>query len=545
MQFVRNSIRVKTILGVALIEAVLLIGLVVMMLGYIKDSNSTALETRAETTARLFATTAKDAVLGYDLATLYAFVNEVMTNQGLVYARVVTADGQVLAASGGAEGLNPVTDSAIEEVTDGVYDTRAKVSEGGQVFAWVEVGFSTDSIDLIVDKAKRWSITIVALEMALVALFSFMLGRFLTHKLSALRDAAEAIGEGDLGRRVEVQGEDEIDTVGHAFNQMTRALESSHLQMNQLTVELRELNETLEDKVRLRTYELQKLNRELESAIDQIQSAQSQLLESEKRATIGVLTAGVAHEINNPLAFVISNLGTLKDYQQDIDRLTARLLDAVSGTSPMQPDELNQLLEEIDYEFLKDDLDELLADTQNGLNRVKVIVEKMTALQQGSAHSASVVSPAAAVSEAVSRLRDAGFDECKVDVSSLLPAEVLGSHEGLVEALYAVLTNAAQACGSNGEISIGFEEADSALRILVTDSGTGVAKEYRERIFDPFFTTREVGGGTGLGLYRARMLLEALDGELFLDEEHEGGAKFVLRLPLASASATQPEGDDA
>ena len=545
MKFVRNSIRVKTILGVALIEAVLLIGLVVMMLGYIKESNSIALETRAETTARLFATTAKDAVLGYDLATLYAFVNEVMTNQGLVYARVVTADGQVLAASGGAEGLNPVTDSAIEEVTDGVYDTRAKVSEGGQVFAWVEVGFSTDSIDLIVDKAKRWSITIVALEMALVALFSFMLGRFLTHKLSALRDAAEAIGEGDLGRRVEVQGEDEIDTVGHAFNQMTRALESSHLQMNQLTVELRELNETLEDKVRLRTYELQKLNRELESAINQIQSAQSQLLESEKRATIGVLTAGVAHEINNPLAFVISNLGTLKDYQQDIDRLTARLLDAVSGTFPMQPDELNQLLEEIDYEFLKDDLDELLADTQNGLNRVKVIVEKMTALQQGSAHSASVVSPAAAVSEAVSRLRDAGFDECKVDVSSLLPAEVLGSHEGLVEALYAVLTNAAQACGTNGEISIGFEEADSALRILVTDSGTGVAEEYRERIFDPFFTTREVGGGTGLGLYRARMLLEALDGELFLDEEHEGGAKFVLSLPLASASATQPEGGDA
>ena len=545
MQFVRNSIRVKTILGVALIEAVLLIGLVVMMLGYIKDSNSTALETRAETTARLFATTAKDAVLGYDLATLYAFVNEVMTNQGLVYARVVTADGQVLAASGGAEGLNPVTDSAIEEVTDGVYDTRAKVSEGGQVFAWVEVGFSTDSIELIVDKAKRWSISIVALEMALVALFSFMLGRFLTHKLSALRDAAEAIGEGDLGRRVEVQGEDEIDTVGYAFNQMTRALESSHLQMNQLTVELRELNETLEDKVRLRTYELQKLNRELESAIDQIQSAQSQLLESEKRATIGVLTAGVAHEINNPLAFVISNLGTLKEYQQDISRLTARLLDAVSGTSPMQPDELTELLEEIDYEFLKDDLDELLADTQNGLNRVKVIVEKMTALQQGSAHSASGVSPSAAVSEAVSRLRDAGFAECKVDLSSLLPPEVSGSHEGLVEALYAVLTNAAQACGSNGEISIDFEVAESALRILVTDSGAGVAEEYRERIFDPFFTTREVGGGTGLGLYRARMLLEALDGELFLDEEHEGGAKFVLSLPLASASTTQPEGDDS
>lgn len=535
MNFIRNSIRVKTILGVALIEAVLLISLVVMMLGYIKDSNSEALETRAETTARLFATTAKDAVLGFDLATLYAFVNEVMTNPGLEYARVINGEGQLLAASGGAESLEPKTDKSLADVDDGVFDVRAPIREGGTTYGWVEVGFSTDPIELIVDRAKRWSFTIVILEMGLVALFSFMLGRFLTHKLSALRDAAEAIGDGDLSRRVEVPGEDEIDVVGKAFNQMTRAVESSHLQMNQLTEELRELNETLEDKVRLRTYELQKLNAELESAIEQIQSAQAQLLESEKRATIGVLTAGVAHEINNPLGFVMSNLGTLKEYQDSLATLTARLVDSVKENKPLTAAELDALMEEMDYQFISEDLAELFSDTRKGLDRVKVIVEKMTALQHGQSTGATLVNPVSALKDALSRIAETRFASSSISVPGQPLPQVMGSHDALVEALYTVLTNACQASTSGDEVAVSFETDDENLLLQISDTGEGVPASLREKIFDPFFTTRPVGEGTGLGLYRARMLLETVDGELYLDEGYTKGARFVIRLPLAKA----------
>jgi len=533
MKFIRNSIRVKTILGVALIEAVLLISLVFMMLGYIRDSNSEALETRAETTARLFATTAKDAVLGFDLATLYAFVNEVMTNPGLEYARVINAEGQLLASSGGSEDLQPITDLTIDDVNDGVFDVRAPIRESGQTYGWVEVGFSTDPIQLIVDRAKRWSFTIVILEMVLVALFSFMLGRFLTHKLSALRDAAQAIGEGDLSRRVEVPGEDEIDVVGKAFNQMTRAVESSHLQMNQLTDELRELNETLEDKVRLRTYELQKLNADLESAIVQIQSAQTQLLESEKRATIGVLTAGVAHEINNPLGFVISNIATLKEYQDSIAKLTSRLLEAVRGEAPLDSTQLDALLRELDYEFINEDLGELFSDTQKGLDRVKVIVEKMTALQHSQSVSASIVSPKSAITDALARLGESDLPKCAVSIPEAIPPKISGSHDALVEALYTVLKNACQSVKESGSVSIDFKLDDEHLLLAVSDTGAGVPSEHREKIFDPFFTTRPVGDGTGLGLYRARMLLETVNAQLYLDEEYSTGARFILRLPLA------------
>lgn len=536
MNFIRNSIRVKTILGVALIEAVLLISLVVMMLGYIKDSNSDALETRAKTTARLFATTAKDAVLGFDLATLYAFVNEVMTNPGLEYARVINADGQLLAASGGAEELELKEDQSLADVDDGVYDVRAPIRESGTTFGWVEVGFSTDPIELIVDRAKRWSFTIVILEMALVALFSFMLGRFLTHKLSALRDAAVAIGDGDLSRRVDVPGEDEIDVVGKAFNQMTRAVESSHLQMNQLTEELRELNETLEDKVRLRTYELQKLNAELESAIEQIQRAQAQLLESEKRATIGVLTAGVAHEINNPLGFVTSNIGTLKEYQDSLATLTARLVDAVKGNKPLTATELDALLQEMDYQFISDDLAELFSDTKKGLDRVKVIVEKMTALQHGQSTGATPASPTNAIRDALARMSETRFANYAISVPEQPLPQIMGSHDALVEALYTVMMNACQASTPDDEVVISFETDGERLMLEVSDTGEGVPVALREKIFDPFFTTRPVGEGTGLGLYRARMLLETVDSELVLDENYTKGARFIIRLPLAKAN---------
>jgi len=541
MRLISNSIRAKTILGVALIEGVLLLSLVVLMLGYIKDSNYEALETRAETTARLFAATSKDAVLSFDLATLYTIVNEVMTNPGIQYARVLNADGQVLAASPGSETIQPSIDLSASAVTDGIFDAQAQVQEGGEVFGTVQLGFSTNPIELVIDQAERWSFTIVLLEMLLVALFSFMLGRYLTHKLAALQAAAQAVESGDLSKRVEVLGEDEIDVVGKAFNQMTRAVESSHLKMNQLTNELKELNETLEDKVRLRTYELQSLNRELEGAIDTIQTAQAQLLESEKRATIGVLTAGVAHEINNPLGFVISNLSTLKEYQASILKLTHRLLEAQKGNEPLSDLELEKLLGEIDYEFMMEDLSELYVDTRKGLDRVKQIVEKMTALQSGNAAAPSDVDTAEVISLVLERLKQRG-DLCNcVRVTELKPPRVMGSFDALVEALSTVLTNACQAVEAveHPQVKVDFERLDTSMYLRVTDNGAGVLPAHRDKVFDPFFTTREVGLGTGLGLYRARMLIEAVGGELTLDDEYTEGARFTIRLPLAHPDIDQ------
>lgn len=534
---IRNSIRAKTILGVALIEGVLLVSLVVLMLGYIKDSNYEALETRAETTSRLFATTAKDAVLAFDLATLYAFVNEVMTNPGLEYARVINAQGQVLAASDGAEELSRTTDLSMDEVTDGVFDSRSVIRESGQIYGWVEVGFSTDPVVLVIENAKRWSFLIVVLEMLLVAVFSFVLGRFLTNKLSELRNAAVSIEKGDLSTRIKVTGGDEIDVVGNAFNQMSQAVETSHKQMEQLAQELRSLNETLEEKVRARTSELQNRNHELAQANESVRAAQAQLLETEKRATVGVLTAGVAHEINNPLGYATSNVSSLESYLEAYDNLVVKLLQSQHEQTFLTTDELEKLLETADYDFIREDVSELLSDTKEGLDRVKVIVEKMSDLRQGRTAELEVCNTNAVIDNVLQRIKNTPYQSVSINSPDESLPNIKSSFDALSESLFALVVNACQALmgegEGEGEVTIDFVQKNNRLNLFIVDTGPGIAAEIQDRIFDPFFTTHEVGGGTGLGLYRARMLLEAVEAELTYDRDYKSGTRFIVSLPLA------------
>jgi len=532
---VRNSIRTKTIIGVALIEAVLLISLVILMLGYIKESNYEALEVRAQTTSRLFAATAKDAVLSFDLATLNSFVNEVMTNPGLEYARVINAQGQLMAASEGADTLSRTTDLSLDDVNDGIFDTRSVIREGGEIFGWVEVGFNTDPVRLVIENAKRWSYSIVALEMILVAVFSFVLGRFLTNKLSALRDAAMSIGRGDLSTRITVKGSDEIDVVANAFNQMSQAVETSHKQMNQLTLELRHLNESLEEKVRVRTAELQNRNRELAEASEAVRAAQSQLLETEKRATVGVLTSGIAHEINNPLGFATSNVATLETYLDAYNHLVLSLIKAQRNKSLLSQEELNSLLDETDFEFMREDVLELFSDTKSGLDRVKVIVEKMGALKHGELIELDKLDTNEVIAEVLHRIENSRFHDVEIATPHIKLPEVKGSFEALVEALFSLLTNACQAIEKGGQVTIASVQKHRTLDIYVVDTGEGIREEIRDRIFDPFFTTRDVGVGSGLGLYRARLLLEAAGGQLLFDNDYTYGTRFVLSLPLADS----------
>ncbi len=531
---IKKSLRLKTIVGVATIEAVLLLSLILMMLGYIRDTNYQALETRAETLSKLFATTTKDAVLAYDLASLDSFVQELMTNKGIAYTRVIGRSGEVLASSKGAEILHPQLDESIEEVNDQIYDTSAVISEGDAVFGRVEVGFEIDAIIAIIDQAKRWSVGIAALEMVLVALFSFMLGRFLTDKLTELRSATERISQGDLGVQIEVKGEDEIDEVSTAFNQMSRSLLESQKQMNQLGLELQHLNETLEDKVRTRTSELQQRNQELADANHSIKNAQDRLLQTEKSAMVGVLTAGVAHEINNPLGFVTSNVRALSNYIENYEELTDELIESERGQQLLTADQLEKLLEKTDYEFMREDIQQLLAETNAGLKRVSNIVEKLGALRDGQVTSSlQPVDLAAVITSVVEQIRKTHWPEVNFAIELDETPKVRSAAQVLSDVLNGVIENACLACQGQGEVRIYAVIGDTHLSLVIEDTGDGVPEENRSKIFDPFFTTRDVGGGIGLGLYRVKMLLDALEGAIDLDHSYTEGARFNIALPLS------------
>ena len=226
------SFRLKTILGVALIEAVLLLILVVSSLNFLSSSNEAQLLQRANTTSTLFANATKNAVLATDLATLESFVDGILSNPEIVYVRIF-GENLVLAEGGPAAFLaEPRTvDNRLEDATDGVFDTVVPIEVEGDVYGRIELGLSTESIQQTFSEARQWAIGIASLEIILVALFSWMLGIYLTRNLLQLREASQQIEKSGPGVQIEVNGSDEVAQVARAFNKMSQTLEGTYVHL--------------------------------------------------------------------------------------------------------------------------------------------------------------------------------------------------------------------------------------------------------------------------------------------------------------------------
>lgn len=229
------SFRVKTILGVALIEAILLGFLVWQSVQFLTGSIEDGLTKRAVTTSRLFADAAKDAVISVDLATLESLVNDLVRNPDIVYVRVIGEGSGVLAQAGDAPPPDKkiVHDESYETTTDGVYDISHEISEANSVFGRVELGFSITPLNATIDAAKRNIVSIALTEMVFVAIFSFILGIYLTRQLRQLSEASRKISQGKFGYQVEVRGRDELAETATAFNTMSTRISSLYDQVSE------------------------------------------------------------------------------------------------------------------------------------------------------------------------------------------------------------------------------------------------------------------------------------------------------------------------
>lgn len=543
------SIRLKTILGIALIEGVLLIILIVTMMSFMRESNYEGLLKRASTTATLFATTTKDAVLSYDLASLEAFVNEVLRNPDLVYARVVSPDEQVFAEAGdlsNLEGGRFVADETIEAVNDDVFDTSADITEGGVVYGRVEIGLHIGSITRAIQAVTRWSAALASSEMGLVALFSFILGGYLTGQLKSLRTAARRVAEGDFDISIPVKGGDEIAEVSSAFNRMASNLKRTSEERRQYEIQLLELNQTLENRVRKRTEQLQIKNDELETAYRSLKDAQAKLLHSEKMASVGVLAAGVAHEINNPIGFIMGNLVTLKDYVEVYHRIIGDYETCCLSGSDQERQrllsDLREWMQTQDYDFIREDIVDLLQDSTEGTERIRDIVAGLKGFSHPEqSEQFSMVDLNHCVSSTLKMLSSELKYRCEV-VTDLdeLPS-TYASPGQINQVLLNMLVNAGHAIEDRGEIRVTTRHDDRRIHIRIEDTGKGIAPDALHRLFDPFYTTKPVGEGTGLGLAISYGIVTDHDGEIDVTSELGKGSCFTISLPIRSAPSGQSE----
>ena len=219
------NFRVKIILGIALIQAVLLVVLVVSGLNFLADSNDLQLRQRANSTATLFAAATTDAILATDLATLESATNALLKTPDIVYVRIV-GQGQLLIQDGDPAILATERDmdTSLDEVMDGIFDVSVPVSVDGRSYGKIELGLSTASIVALQTQARDAAVTMAGAVIVLVAVFSFLLGTYLTRQLTQLREAAESISAEGPGTRVSLDTNDEIGQVARAFNLMSEKL---------------------------------------------------------------------------------------------------------------------------------------------------------------------------------------------------------------------------------------------------------------------------------------------------------------------------------
>jgi signal transduction histidine kinase len=522
-----------------MIEAVLLIALITMTLDYLRTSNHEGLSKRAITTATLFATTTKDAILSYDLASLEAFVNEVLKNPDLIYARVLGPQGQLFASAGDEISLNKtfVNDTSVADIADGVYDSFAIIEEGGVSYGRVEIGIDVAPLIKIINEAKQRSITLGIMEMLLVALFSYILGNYLTSQLKQLTRSAKAISIGNLDINMMVKGSDEIAEVSKAFNVMAINLKIASDKRDIAETELKSLNLSLENRVARRTEQLETQNKRLILANEEIKQAQTNLLQSEKMASLGLMAAGVAHEINNPMSYVISNLSILKEYQGyyqtllDDYRIIAREPDINKKIKLISV--VSDKEHEFDMEFVEEDIETLIKDTQDGSIKVKEIVKGLKEFSHLDHKGELALHNINQCIESTLKIANNHLkNHCEINCNFGSIESTLLSAGQINQVLLNIILNAGQAIKGKGWIKItSYQEAQNII-VKIEDNGQGIGQEELSKIFDPFFTTKSVGVGTGLGLSISYGIIKDHSGRIEVSSKVGQGTLFSIILPI-------------
>ena len=274
--------------------------------------------------------------------------------------------------------------------------------------------------------------------------------------------------------------------------------------------------------------------KELQEANEKISEAQSLLLQSDKMASLGQLAAGVAHEINNPVGFVKSNVGSLQKYIQDlfnIINLYESVEDKILDEKALK--NVQDLKEEIELNYLKQDVTDLIKESQDGLDRVIKIVKDL----KDFSHAGEAEWQCADIQSGLDSTLNIVHNELKYK------AEIIKEYDDipditcipsqLNQVFMNLLVNAAHAIEEKGSVCIrtGMSGTDSVF-IEIEDTGCGIAEDKLSRIFDPFFTTKEIGKGTGLGLSLAYGIVEKHKGCIHVESHQGQGTKFRIELPI-------------
>jgi hypothetical protein len=263
-----------------------------------------------------------------------------------------------------------------------------------------------------------------------------------------------------------------------------------------------------------------------------LDEATKRLVQSEKLASLGELAAGVAHEINNPVGYVSSNLTTLKKYLSVYEKV----LDSPEADS----EDMMTLKKKLNYAFIRDDVQNLINETQVGVNRVKTIIQDLKDYARTNAathYVASDIQVGLKSTLNIARIELKNRSDVRMELGKLPLVECAPSQ--IDQVFLNLIVNAAQAMpeGKMGMIDIRTDCNDQQVWVEVKDNGPGIPPEVLKKIFDPFFTTKDPGTGTGLGLSVSQNIIQQHGGTLTVDSTVGVGTTFKITLPIKRPAA--------
>ena len=333
------------------------------------------------------------------------------------------------------------------------------------------------------------------------------------------------------------------------INQLKK--ESAHAREEQLRIlqinerMVREQNTKLEERVRDRTADLEQVNASMRTTLEELQSTQQQLIQSEKLASIGQLTAGIAHELNNPINFVSSSAQSLRRDFEDLNEVIelVKSLDPAAGVLEDQVGQLKERLSQLDIEFTQREIEELLNGIEDGTGRTSEIVKGLRIFSRMDGDNFIQAQLNELIESTLVVLRSNFKDSAVVelDLGSDVPP-VMCQPGRLNQVFMNIITNAVQAMSTMDReveencVTIRTARVESIgqawAEVRIKDTGMGMSESVKSQIFDPFFTTKPVGEGTGLGLSIVMGILRDHNAEVEVESKEGTGTEFIIRFPL-------------
>ena len=306
-------------------------------------------------------------------------------------------------------------------------------------------------------------------------------------------------------------------------------------------VTLVDLTDTAMFQGRLNTaiFELEHEKTTQKELIHKLEDAQGQLLQSEKMASVGQLAAGVAHEINNPIAFINSNLGTLK--KQAVELLSLidayERLESTGASDAVTLDTVRAIKQSIDLEFLREDIVNLIDESLEGARRVKAIVDNLKDFSRVDTAEWHWANLEQGLESTLNIVWNELKYKCEVvrEYGGIPEVECIASQ--INQVFLNIIVNAGQAMAGQGTIILRTGADAKTVWVEIADTGEGIRAEHLARIFEPFFTTKPVGKGTGLGLSLAYGIVQRHGGALEVESEVGRGTTFRMTLPIRRGEA--------